>query len=483
MLATMINYMDRQTLSLTSLRIMHELHLNKSHYGQLESVFALAFALGAIVFGWLADRWNVTWVYPLAVLAWSAAGFATGLVQGFVGLLACRSLLGLAEAGNWPCALRTTQHLLPPSQRGLGNSILQSGAAIGAIVTPLIVGALVLGGDAARPGAWRYPFLVVGAAGATWGLVWLLAVRRSDLAVDRRPSPSLLGIVAPLAAMFSLDIALQAAKLDPGRVRGLTDALGLDADRLAAFVDAPWTTLGLKLGVLAVGTALVFRWLLRNTRADGDGEPLPRRDFVRRFCVLIVVNVSINTTWHFFRAWQALFLQEQYHFSESAMYWFNAAYYLSADFGSLAAGFTALYLARRGLSVHASRAWVFAACALGTSLSVTAAVVRQERLLMGLLLLIGFASLGLYPLYYSFSQDLTVRHQGKVTGALGCINWLAMYLLQAVVGEAVNATGSYVTGTALAGLAPLAGVAALLLFWGRVVPHPAQKAALEGAAA
>ena len=184
--------------------------------------------------------------------------------------------------------------------------------------------------------------------------------------------------------MFSLDIALQAAKLDPGRVRGLTDALGLDADRLAAFVDAPWTTLGLKLGVLAVGTALVFRWLLRNTRADGDGEPLPRRDFVRRFCVLIVVNVSINTTWHFFRAWQALFLQEQYHFSESAMYWFNAAYYLSADFGSLAAGFTALYLARRGLSVHASRAWVFAACALGTSLSVTAAVVRQERLLMGL---------------------------------------------------------------------------------------------------
>src|SRR5262249_17403879 len=157
--------------------------------------------VGAIIFGWMADRWNVTLLYPLAVLAWSAAGFATGLVQGFVGLLLCRSLLGLAEAGNWPCALRTTQHLLSPSQRSMGNSILQSGAAIGAIVTPLLFAWLVVGGEA---GAWRPLFMIVGAIGVSWVLLWFVLVRRRDLAIERRVSPSLIGIVIWLAALLGL---------------------------------------------------------------------------------------------------------------------------------------------------------------------------------------------------------------------------------------------------------------------------------------
>src|SRR5262249_49779269 len=156
--------MDRLTLNQISLRIMGEFGLDERHYGQLESGFAFAFAVGAILFGWMADRWNVMLIYPLALLAWSAAGFATGLVPGFGGLLLCRSLLGLAEAGNWPCALRTTQHILPPSKRGMGNGILQSGAALGAIFTPLIFRWLVLEGDPAT-----YPDWVAGTVGHVAG--------------------------------------------------------------------------------------------------------------------------------------------------------------------------------------------------------------------------------------------------------------------------------------------------------------------------
>src|SRR5262245_50193765 len=95
LLATMINYMDRVTLNLTSVRIMREFHLDDRDYAQLESAFAFAFALGAIVFGWLADRYTVRWLYPLAVIGWSLAGFSTGLVGSFLGLLACRFVLGL----------------------------------------------------------------------------------------------------------------------------------------------------------------------------------------------------------------------------------------------------------------------------------------------------------------------------------------------------------------------------------------------------
>ena len=83
---------------------------------------------------------------------------------------------------------------------------------------------------------------------------------------------------------------------------------------------------------------------------------------------------------------------------------------------------------------------------------------------------IGFATLGLFPVYYSFSQELTLKHQGKLSGALGCINWLAMYLLHETVGTAVKQTGSNSLGVALAGLAPMLGVAALLLLWGKDAP-------------
>jgi ACS family hexuronate transporter-like MFS transporter len=493
LLATMLNYMDRLTLNQLSERVMGEFGLDERHYGQLESAFAFAFAVGAILFGWMADRWNVRLLYPLALLAWSAAGFATGMVQGFVGLMLCRSLLGLAEAGNWPCALRTTQHILPPSKRGFGNGILQSGAAAGAILTPLLIEWLVLEGNPAKypewvaglvgqagggqtgapfpglfhlvavpayhPGAWRYPFLVIGVLGVVWVLLWMLLVRRDDLTTERRVAPSLIGIVGWLLLLWGVDVALQILRT---------------ADPRAG---QPFVVVSVKVVVCALGVVPVARWLFRCTRADGEGERLARSDFVRRFWVLVVLVVTINTAWHFFRAWLPLFLRRQLHYDESTVNWFSTAYYVATDFGSLTAGAMALYLARRGQSVHASRVWVFAGFAALTALSVVVAFLERGPLLVALLLVIGFGALGLFPIYYSFSQELTTRHQGKVTGALGCINWLAMYVLQAAVGESVKAVG-YSIGVALAGLAPLLGVVVLVTLWGRGAPQEDKSSAL-----
>jgi ACS family hexuronate transporter-like MFS transporter len=403
LLATMLNYMDRLTLNQTARRIKAEFALNNEQYGQIESAFAVAFALGALVAGWLADRWNVRGLYPVAVLAWSLAGFATGFVVSFPGLLACRSFLGFTEAGHWPCALRTTQHILPREQRTLGNGILQSGAAVGAVITPLVVVAFLHWTD-----SWRYPFLVVGGLGLFWVALWLALVRRADLHT-------------PAAAP-----APRGGPPAPGR-----------HDSLA--------------GVLAD----------------------------RRFWVLIVVVIGINIAWHYFRAWMPLFLQEAHGYGEAEANFFTAAYYLATDAGSLAAGLVTLWLARR-LTVHRSRMLVFLACSLLTTLSLAAANLPRGPLLLAVLLVIGFAALGLFPNYYSFSQELTVRHQGKVTGLLGCSNWLAMALLHWLVGRSIDQTKSYSLGLGLAGLAPLVAFAALLLFWGRG-PAPEQ-AARHGAA-
>jgi MFS transporter, ACS family, hexuronate transporter len=128
----MLLYMDRQILALTATRMKQEFHLDNAQYGRLEAGFRWAFALGALFFAFLADRVSVHWLYPFVLVAWSTAGLATAyagrignLLIGFMGwtasvtenpanheiyagLLVCRTLLGLFESGQWPCALITT---------------------------------------------------------------------------------------------------------------------------------------------------------------------------------------------------------------------------------------------------------------------------------------------------------------------------------------------------------------------------------------
>ena len=186
LLATMLNYMDRMTLNNLSPRITAELKMTEERYGDLEFAFGLAFAAGSLCFGMLADRFSVRLLYPAVVVAWSLVGLLTGFAEGFWQMLVCRTLLGFFEAGHWPCALRTTQVLLAPERRMFGNSLLQSGGAIGAIVTPLVILALV--GTAPQPDAWRLPFIVIGGCGAIWIVAWLLLMGREPaLAGSRQP--------------------------------------------------------------------------------------------------------------------------------------------------------------------------------------------------------------------------------------------------------------------------------------------------------
>jgi ACS family hexuronate transporter-like MFS transporter len=422
LLATMINYMDRLTLNLLGVRIQEEFHLDDVQYAHLESAFAVAFAVGALVMGVLADTLNVRWLYAASVVVWSLAGFATGYAQGFVTLLVCRFLLGLAEAGHWPCALRTTQHLLTPEERTTGNGILQSGAALGSVLMPLVILAFLWWND-----SWRYPFFAVGITGLAWVVFWLLLVRKRDLDMSRTaPEPA---------------------------------ANGQPPDRPAR-------------------------------------QALP----VRRFCALLIVVVCINATWHLLRAWLPFFLQKQHHYDARFTNLFFSVYYLAAGLGSLAAGVATLYLGRR-FTVHTSRLLIYLACALLTALSLAVSVLPAGPVLLGhldqfgqlpvevlavsvlpagalllaLLLVVAFGSLGVFPAYYSLSQDLTVRHQGKLSGVLGTSCWLSMVGVHQVVGHVGKQTGDYSLAVALVGLAPLVGLAALVALWGPT-PEPAVSA-------
>src|SRR5438045_9256835 len=89
LLASAINYMDRQTLANAAHRITTQFNLTQEQYGNLELAFGWAFAVGSMFFGVLADRFPLRWLYPLVLLLWSGAGVATGVIDNYSARRAC----------------------------------------------------------------------------------------------------------------------------------------------------------------------------------------------------------------------------------------------------------------------------------------------------------------------------------------------------------------------------------------------------------
>ena len=386
LLASAINYMDRQTLANAAVRITREFHLSQAQYGNIEAVFAYAFAAGSVVFGWLADRFSVRWLYAVVLTMWSLAGLATGFVRDEQELLWCRMALGFFEAGHWPCAIRTTRALLDPRERSLGNSVLQSGTSIGAIITPLIMTGLMT----SELGSWRVAFQTVGATGFVWLILWFTLVRKSDL-----PAPV--------------------------RVRDNPDK---NAEQ------SLWSIL-----------------------------------FSRRMMVIFVVIAGINTTWQILRAWLPKILQEGRGYTESETLYFTSAWYLATDVGCLGAGALAVWLGRGRLSVHAARVIVFAGCgALCASCAITP-WLDKGWVLLAVLLLAGAGALGVFPLYHAFTQDLSGRHQGKITGIAGVVAWVLPAQAQKFFGVLADRTHSFDQGLMLAAFLPFIAVLPLWWFW------------------
>ena len=383
----MINYMDRQVLANMSVRITKQLELSDTQYGTIEWAFGTAFAVGSLAFGFLVDRLAVRLLYPAVLLAWSAVGFATGFVTDYDSLLYCRVALGFFEAGHWPCAMVVTYAVLNKEERAFGNSILQSGASLGAIVTPLIIAGLFKLNSS--PEAWRINFQVVGLVGLAWAIGWWIVIPKGALSrTDRTES-----------------------------------AQESDKNWFVALLVSP------------------------------------------QFWALVVMIISINTSWQLIRAWLPKFLQQGRGYSEWASLYFNSAYYVATDIGCIGAGFVALWLARSGKSVHSARLITYAGCSLLACMTCVAAVLPQSWWLLLVLLIVGAGTLGLFPCYYSFTQELSSVNLGKATGILSFLGWMASSPVHRLFGKYVDESKSYDLGLALVGLAPLLGLTAMLVLW------------------
>lgn len=167
-LATLINYIDRLTISVLAPVITRDLGLTNTQFGSIVTWFLLAYTISQGLSGRLYDRIGTRLGFVLSITVWSIAAMAHAFARGLGSLSLFRFVLGLGEAGNWPGAAKAVAEWFPARQRAFGMAIFNSGAAIGSIIAPPLIVGLQL-----RYG-WQATFIITGALGFVWLLLWLV---------------------------------------------------------------------------------------------------------------------------------------------------------------------------------------------------------------------------------------------------------------------------------------------------------------------
>ncbi len=196
--ATTVNYLDRQVLSLTYEEfIKPEFHWTDDDYGTITSLFSIFYAIACLFAGKFVDWMGTKKGYLIAIGVWSAGacmhagcGFVTAHIEGLDSVAAmraveagsdialavattsvylfllCRGILALGEAGNFPAAIKVTAEYFPKKDRAFATSIFNAGASVGALAAPLCIPPL-----AAKFG-WEWAFIIIGGLGFIWMFFW-----------------------------------------------------------------------------------------------------------------------------------------------------------------------------------------------------------------------------------------------------------------------------------------------------------------------
>ena len=196
-LATTINYMDRQVLSLTWKDfIAPEFHWTDANYGKITAYFSVFYAIANLFAGKFIDWMGTKKGYLIAIFVWSlgaclhaGCGWAAMEWEGYSSVaqlgqltgdaavaiatvsmylfLSCRMVLALGEAGNFPAAIKVTAEYFPKKDRAFATSIFNSGASVGALAAPATIPLL------ARAWGWEMAFIIIGVLGFIWMGLWM----------------------------------------------------------------------------------------------------------------------------------------------------------------------------------------------------------------------------------------------------------------------------------------------------------------------
>lgn len=327
-LATLINYIDRLTISVLAPVITRDLGLTNTEFGGILFWFLLAYTISQGLSGKLYDRIGTKRGFVCSIVLWSIVAMAHAFARGLGSLSFLRFVLGLGEAGNWPGAAKTVAEWFPIRERAFGMAIFNSGAAIGSVVAPpLIVWLSITHG-------WQTTFIVTGSLGFAWLVLWILFYQTPDrhkwLRAEERQLIRAGQQVEPTAGEVSTEL-----------------------------VAAP-------------------RWreLLR----------------YRQVWAIVLARFLTDPVWWLYISWLPKYLADARGFSLVKIGLFAWVPYVAADAGSLSGGWLSGHLIARGWSVDRARKLVILVAALLMPAGILAAFANDAMVALALIgvVLFGF---------------------------------------------------------------------------------------------
>ncbi len=335
-LATLINYIDRLTISVLAPVITRDLNLSNTEFGGVVTWFLLAYTISQTLSGKLYDRIGTRLGFTASIITWSVAAMAHAFARGLASLSVFRFILGFGEAGNWPGAAKAVAEWFPVRQRAFGMAIFNSGAAIGSIVAPPLIVWLQI-----RYG-WQTTFIVTGALGFGWLALWLLFNQTPDKHRWITEEERALIRETPL------------------------DEKTLDDDSRATVASS----------TSELDNAPRWRDLLR----------------YRQVWAILLARFFTDPVWWLYITWLPLYLYSARGFSLKEIGLFAWVPYVAADAGSLFGGWASGFLIGRGWSVDRARKAVILFAALLMPAGIFAAFARDPFTALALigLVLFGF---------------------------------------------------------------------------------------------
>ena len=402
--ATLINYIDRLTISVLAPVITRDLGLSNTQFGGILTWFLLAYTISQGLSGKLYDRVGTKRGFVYSILVWSIAAMSHAFARGLASLSIFRFVLGLGEAGNWPGAAKTVAEWFPIRERALGMAIFNSGAALGSVVaTPLIVWLNVNFG-------WQTTFIVTGSLGFLWLMLWLLFYQT------------------------------------PAQHKWLGNQerqLILEGQRAAIAADAHGNE---------VPTHFRWRDLLTYRQVWG----------------IILARFLTDPVWWLYISWLPKYLADARGFSLVKIGLFAWVPYVAADAGSLSGGWISGHLIARGWSVDRSRKLIILLSALLMPAGIFAAFAQDAMVALALIgvVLFGFQVWinNVQTLPSDFFPDTAV---GSVAGLGGTGAGIGSMIFILSTGWIVDHF-SYVPVLVVAGLLAPLGTLVLFVLAGRI---------------
>jgi MFS transporter, ACS family, aldohexuronate transporter len=327
-LATLINYIDRLTISVLAPVITRDLGLTNTEFGGIITWFLLAYTISQGLSGKLYDRVGTKRGFVFSIILWSIAAMAHAFARGLASLSVFRFILGLGEAGNWPGAAKTVAEWFPIRERAFGMAIFNSGAAIGSVVAPPLIVWLSL------TYGWQKTFLVTGSFGFAWLVLWLLFYQTPD----------------------------RHKWLDEKERQLIREGQRTDIGAAALETEPP--------------APLGWRELLR----------------YRQVWAIVLSRFLTDPIWWLYISWLPKYLADARGFSLVKIGLFAWVPYVAADAGSLSGGWLSGYLISRGWSVDRARKLVIVIAALLMPAGIFAAFAQDAMVALGLIgvVLFGF---------------------------------------------------------------------------------------------